>query len=65
LFQFSNRSSLKPCLCSKKISNLKIWALGMEVEIEITRGLWSEVSLTRALQEVFGKARVQEAFMNT
>jgi len=42
-----------------------MWALGMDVEIEITRGLWSEVSLTRALQEVFGKARVQEAFVNT
>ena len=51
-------SGRKSGWCSQAFSNLKIRDFGMEVDMETSRGLWSDASLGRVVREVEGKEEV-------
>ena len=51
--------SKKPSCSTQKLSNLKIFALGIFVLIAILHGIWSEVILAKGRTYVIGKFKVQ------
>jgi len=57
--------SKKPGCSTQKFSNLKAWALGIEVPIWILQGMWSEVGLAIGRSKVLGKSLVQLVLSNT
>jgi len=51
--------SKKPSCSTQKLSNLKIFALGIFVLIAILHEIWSEVILAKGRTSVIGKFKVQ------